>query len=172
VEGFISVKRLALFGVLLVVAMGSALSVAAAGGFDQYGYNDSARIFNGPADGLDGNLDGTVYGDPTYAKDKLTMKWNAAWDACNDAGNLDPDACSGAWLNNEWNGKVKGGSNTVWHYKIVWIGPCGVDGTPTGDGGYCLWGAYEVLQDKGTDPSVGPGTIWYAHAKPNGYGAH
>jgi len=157
---------------LLALALASvAVTPAAAGGFDQYGYNNGARIFNGPADGSDHNLDGTVWGDPTYANDKLVMKCNAAWDACNAAGNLDPAACSGAWIDNEWNGRVKGGSDTNWHYKIVWVGPC-VSGTYFPDGGYCVWGAYETLMDKGTDPSQGPGTIWYAHAQPSGYGAH
>src|SRR5512146_2480425 len=97
-------------------------SLAAAGAFDQYGYNDKARIFNGPADGVDRKLDGAVWGDPTYAKDHLTMKWNAAWDACNAAGNDSASACAGAWLDNEWNGAAPGGSSEVWHYKIVWVG--------------------------------------------------
>ncbi|HEY5489598.1 MAG TPA: hypothetical protein VIK25_00280, partial [Gemmatimonadaceae bacterium] len=82
-------------------------------GFDEFGYNRCARIFVGKADGVDNVLDGKVWGDPTYANDHLTMKWNAAWDACNAVGVADPlrkAACTGAWTNNEWNGKVPGGS--------------------------------------------------------------
>jgi len=99
------------------------------------------------------------------------MKWNEQWDICNDAGNLDPDACTGAWLNNEWNGKVKGGSGSVWHYKFVWVGPCGAYGDPLPDGGYCIWGQYEVLMDQGHDLSYGSGHLWFARSTPNGYGA-
>ncbi len=35
-----------------------------AGGFDEYGYNYTARVFSGPADGVDRTLDGTVWGTP------------------------------------------------------------------------------------------------------------
>src|SRR5450756_990472 len=52
-------------------------------GFDEFGYNDAARVFVGLADGVDRKLDGLVWGDPTYAKDHLVMKWNKAWDDCN-----------------------------------------------------------------------------------------
>jgi hypothetical protein len=140
-------------------------------GFNEFGYNYCARIFNGPADGVDKVLDGLVWGDPTYGADHLVMKWNAAWDACNYLGTA--AACDGAWTDNEWNGNIAGGSGAVWHYKIQWIGPC-VDGAPTGDGGYCIWGQYEVLMDQGIDPNLDPtlfpGHQWFAHAIPNGYG--
>lgn len=147
------------------------LAFAGGGGFDEFGYNDTARIFVGIADGVDRNIDGMVGGDATYANDWLVMKWNAAWDACNDIGGDDPDVCAGAWTNNEWNGNVPGGSDAVWHYKIVWIGPCGANGAPLPDGGYCIWNNYEVLMDQGQDPAYDPGHLWFAHAIPNGYGA-
>lgn len=143
-------------------------SSAGNGGFNQFGYNYTARIFNGPADGVDKSLDGTVWGDPTYANDHLVMKWNAAWDACNVEQT--PASCTGAWTDNEWNGKVSGGSGQIWHYKIKWVGPCGADYTVLPDGGYCIWGQYEVVMDQGQDPNVGPGHLWFAHARPNGYG--
>lgn len=160
-----------LFSILLVVTMlltitGTALAEKPTDkGFDQYGYNDTARIFNGPADGVDRVLDGAVWGDPTYANDHLTMKWNAAWDACNDFGT--PVACAGAWTNNEWNGKVPDGSGEVWHYKIVWVGPCST--TDFSDGGYCVWGSYEVILSQGTVDNV---HAWDTLANPAGYGAY
>src|SRR3972149_11841632 len=102
---------LALFVVsALLVSVGF---VAAAGGFDQYGYNEKARIFVGAADGVDRTLDGTVRGDPTYANDHLVMKWSQAWEDAKFNGaawNCD------AWENNEWNG-MNGGSGETWHYK-------------------------------------------------------
>jgi hypothetical protein len=139
------------------------------GGFDQFGYNDQARIFVGPADGVDRNLDGTVWGDPTYANDKLVMKWNAEWDRGNDENWSNPPY--NAWTDNEWNGNVPGGSGAVWHYKIVWVGPC-TDYTYFADGGYCIWGQFEVLMDQGFDSNYGSGHLWFAHAISNGYGSH
>lgn len=144
-------------------------------GFNEFGYNYCARIFNGT-----GSSWAAAYADKkgvdvpdmgVYGPDKLIMKWNAAWDACN----LDPTEtnCTGAWTDNEWNGMVKGGSGSVWHYKIKWIGgDCGADYTPLTDGGYCVWGSYETTMDQGKDPNLdsGPGHLWFAHAKPNGYG--
>lgn len=159
-------KKVIILGAVALVAMlGIVATVSAAGGFDEFGYNDTARIFVGPADGVDGVMDGMVWGDATYANDHLVMKWNAAWDACNDLNT--PEACAGAWIDNEWNGKVPDGSGETWHYKIVWIGACGAYGTPTGDGGYCIWNSYEMLMSQGTAENV---HIWDAHAIPNGYG--
>lgn len=143
-------------------------------GFNENGYNYCARIFSGIADGVDTKLDGMVWGDPTYANDHLTMKWNAAWDACNDAppsGPLHQAACTGAWTNNEWNGKVPGGSGVTEVVKMIWVGPCG-SGDNFVAGGYCIWGEYEAIMDKGQDPSYGPGVQWFAHAKPTGYGSY
>lgn len=143
-----------------------ATSTFAAGGFNQYGYNYQARIFNGAADGVDKNLDGTVWGDPTYANDHLVMKWNAAWDACNANGWDNPQYCAGAWTNNEWNGNVPGGSGVTEHYKIIWVGSAGEQSSYWVPGGYSVWGNYEVIMDQGTDTS---GHFWYAHGIPNGY---
>lgn len=135
-------------------------------GFDMLGYNRCAGLFNGPADGVDGVLDGKLWGiNPGYANDHLVMKWNAAWDVCN--ANHSPVNCAGAWINNEWNGKVPGGSGERWVYKIKWVGLCGAEGTPTPDGGSCIWGEYEVVFSQGT---VGNQHFWEIHAKPTGYG--
>ena len=138
-------------------------------GFDVNGYNDCARIFNGTGSSwcVAANQEPTCLG--INSPDKLVMKWNAAWDACNVS--YSPDACAGAWTDNEVNGKIPGGSGEVWHYKIQWIGPCGVANYALlPDGGYCYWGSYEVLMDQGIDPNSGDGHFWNALAKPNGYG--
>lgn len=161
--------------VLLIAAAVAALAAVpaiatAAGGFDQFGYNDTARVFSGPADGVDRVLDGKVWGDPTYANDHLVMKWNAEWDRGNDEGWTNPPYR--AWENNEWNGNVSGGSGAVWHYKIVWVGPCGAYGTPLPDGSYCIWGQFAVIMDQGFDSTYGEGHLWFAHAKPNGVGGN
>lgn len=103
----------------------------------------------------------------TSAPDKITMKWNEKWDLCNAAGNNDPSACTGAWTDNEWNGNVPGGDGMIWHYKIVWSQTC-ANGETLTDGGYCIWGSYEVLMDQGTFDGL---HSFFAHATPNGYGS-
>jgi hypothetical protein len=151
---------------LLLVCVLTLPSVAmASGGFDQFGYNYQARIFQGKADGVDRSLDGTVWGDPTYANDHLVMKWSKAWDDARFHGApWTPDA----WVTNEWNGMVPGGSGVTEHVKVVWIGgDCGVDGTPLPDGGYCIWGQFETIMDQGMGPN---GHYVYAHVVPNGLG--
>ncbi len=131
--------------------------------FDEYGYNDIANIFNGIADGVDkvlGNGDMGVYG-----QDHLVMKWNKAWETCNASHTA--ANCAGAWTLNEWNGQVPGGSGEVWQYKIQYVGSCGADGAALPDGGYCIWGDYEVIFSQGTS---GNQHFWDAHAKPAGFG--
>ena len=156
-----------LFIMIAVVAFLLVPTVAfAAGGFDEFGYNDKARVFVGLADGVDRNLDGTIWGDPTYANDHLKMKWTAEWDRGNDEGWADPAGYDGAWTDNQWNGMVPGGSGETWHYRIKWIGACGAYGTPTPDGGYCIWDQFEVVLSHGT---YGGEHIWDVLAKPAGY---
>src|SRR5687768_1218354 len=82
-------------------------TAAAAGGFDALGYNRTAGVFNGAADGVDGTLDGTYYGNAAYAADHLKMKWNAEWDRGNAEGWSDPNGYR-AWIDNQWNGKRPG----------------------------------------------------------------
>jgi len=141
-------------------------------GFDQWGYNRCARVFNGTYSsycaegGASPTACGTLYG--IYLPDQLIMKWNAEWDRGNSEGWSNPPYR--AWLDNEENGKKPGGSGAVWHYKEQWVGPCGANYTRLPDGGYCIWGIFEVLMDQGLDPSVDAGHIWNALAKPNGYG--
>ena len=159
-------------GALFVSQYGgsSESSVAAAGGaFDQYGYNDTARIFNGTGASWceAGGQPANCMGD--YSADKLVMKWTADWDRGNDEGWSNPPY-EDAWLDNEWNGK-KGGSGSVWHYKIIWVG-VDLEASPYwAEGGYPVWGQFEVIMDQGMDPSIGPGHMWFAKAIPNGYGA-
>ena len=134
-------------------------------GIDQLGYNRSARIFEGAADGVDGVLDGKAYSLALYANDHLKMKWNAEWDRGNAEGWS--DTSYGAWIDNNWNGQVQNGSGEVWQYRIKWIGSCGADGTPLPDGGYCIWGQFEVVLSQGT---VANQHFWDAHAVPAGFG--
>lgn len=162
-------RRFGIMGAAAVAAMGIVSVALAAGGFDQFGYNDRARVFNGAADGVDRSLDGKVWGDPTYANDHLVMKWNAQWDNCNDHGYDTAAYCLGAWTTNEWNGMRAGGSQENWHYKIIWVGSAGPNSPYWVEGGYSLWGNYEAIADHG----VADGEhIVYAKGVPNGLGGH
>jgi hypothetical protein len=145
-------------------------SAAVLKGFDEFGYNDKARIFNGTGASwcLSKGLASDCMGD--YSPDKLVMKWNADWDRGNAEGWANPPY--DAWLDNEWNGRgVEGGSDSVWHYKIKWIGgDCGPDYTELSDGSYCIWGQFATVMDQGIESNEGPHHAWFAKAKPNGYG--
>ncbi len=159
---------------LLIIAslLVAPVSISAQGGFDQYGYNNQARLFNGTGMswcmGKVGNAAWCEAYLGSSANDRLVMKWTADWDRGNQE-NWNNPPYSKAWTNNQWNGMVPGGSGTVWHYKISWIGPCGADGTALSNGGYCIWGQFEVLMDQGS--TRGAGHEWFAHASPGGYGA-
>lgn len=135
-------------------------------GFNDAGYNNNARIFVGT--GMSWCMDkvGDLAWCNTYlgtsANDKIVMKWNADWDRGNADGWANPPY--DAWTSNHWNGNVEGGSGTVWQYKIQWVAEsCGADGTSLPDGGYCIWGQFEVLMDQGHDAL---GHYWFAHATP------
>jgi hypothetical protein len=163
-----NMKTKILVGIAVLFAVILVAPAFASGGFDEFGYNYQARVFVGKADGVDRVLDGTVWGDKTYAKDLLVVKWNAEWDRGNDEGwTKGPYS---AWCDNEWNGAVPGGSGEVWHYKIIWVGPTGLeDGTPMDNGGYAIWGQFEVILDHGT--TADHVHEFFAHAIPTGYGA-
>jgi hypothetical protein len=131
-------------------------------GFDEFGYNYAARIFVGPADGVDRKLDGKVWGDPTYANDRLKMSWSKAWDDAKFNGAAwGPDA----FEDNQWNGKVPGGSGETWHYRIIWVGPELENSQYWREGGYAIWGQFEVIMSHGT---VADEHFWEAHAVPTG----
>lgn len=151
----------------LGITLSAAAAAFAAGGFDEFGYNRTARIFNGTGSSWCLGRGALANCLGIYSPDKLVMKWNAEWDRGNAEGWANPPY--DAWLDNEWNGK-QSGSGAVWHYKIKWVGPCGPDYMPLPDGGYCIWGQFETLMDQGQDPNYGPGHLWFAKALPNGYG--
>jgi hypothetical protein len=137
------------------------------GGFDEFGYNYNARIFNGLADGVDRNLDGTYWGNTDYANDKLNMKWSEAWDLGNAEGWTGEYPT--AWTTNHWNGKMKDGSGEIWYYKIIWVGTELENSEYWRDGGYPIWGQFEVIFSHGT---VGNEHFWDVHATPTGLISH
>ncbi len=149
------------------------VSATNAHGFDEFGYNDNARVFVGT--GISwcmGKLGGTetycaAYMDP-YGNDRVVMKWNAEWDRGNTEDWANPPYA--AWTSNHWNGNTEGGSGAVWQYKIVWVGVDLQNSPYWRPGGYAIWGQFEVVMDQGHDPYLGIGHLWFTHGIPSGYG--
>ena len=128
-------------------------------GYDEFGYNYQAHLFNGTYDSSDRVLDGTYWGATVdYADDSLIMKWSDAWLAnvdCNGDGKLDRGLVDGVvggtslgWLTNQNEGDYLDSYGVEQHYtyfaKIVWVGPGG-----------SLWGQYEIIQEIYNDPAGG-----------------
>ncbi|MDO8657418.1 MAG: hypothetical protein Q7K55_01660 [Candidatus Levybacteria bacterium] len=128
-------------------------------GYDEFGYNYQAHMFNGTYDSSDRNIDGTYWGDTgDYVDDSLIMKWSDAWLSnkdCNNNGKLDrglvdgtSDGISKGWLTNQNEGDYTDVDDNLRHYtyfsKIVWVGPGG-----------SLWGQYEIVQEILNDPFGG-----------------
>lgn len=152
-------------GLLLALTAVPAMAAQPNGkGFDEFGYNYQARVFVGLADGVDRNLDGMVWGDATYANDYLVMKWSKAWDNARFHGaEWNPDA----WCTNEWSGMTPGGSQEVWQYKIIWVGEGLQSSVYWRDGGYAIWGQFEVIISHGLAEGEHE---WEALATPCGLG--
>lgn len=121
-------------------------------GYDKYGYNYQAHLFNGYYD----NFSRPVV--PVTSGDKLIMKWSDSWLAnvdCDGNGKLDRGLVDGVvggtslgWLTNQLNGSYIGVDGDVQHYtdfvKIVWTGT----DSP-------LWGQYTIVQEVWNDPAGG-----------------
>jgi hypothetical protein len=137
----------------LVDSQGNPLST----GYDQFGYNYQAHMFNGTYDSVDRNLDGAYWGSTgDFVDDRLSMKWSDDWLSnkdCTGDSLLDRDGFTGiskGWLTNHVEGDYDsdGDGSPDAHYtyfvKIVWVGPGG-----------SLWGQYEIIQEVYNDPAGG-----------------
>jgi hypothetical protein len=123
-------------------------------GYDQFGYNYQAHMFNGTYDSSDRVLDGKYFGATgDYVDDRLSMKWSDDWLSnkdCTGDGKLDRDGAtnvSKGWLTNHVEGEYDDGSGNLVHYtyfvKIVWVGPGG-----------SLWGQYDIIQENYNEPGA------------------
>ncbi len=173
---------LVVVAVLALLALGFGV-VWADGGFDEWGYNYQANMFNG----LYWNYSRP---DPpcepgTCASDTLLiMKWSDEWlneDRVRCAGTPQQgsSACEGAWLTNHQRGEYVGdeGQTCKWTYfvKIVYPpgGPVDTDGDGYDDntGGSIIWGAYVRIQQVSNDTCAGEhGNIF--SVQPTGFGAY
>ncbi len=139
-------------------------------GFDEFGYNRNAHIYNGTYGEWCMEKVGDEksclanYGD--YWNDKLIMKWNEEWDRGNEQKWA--NGPYGAWLSNHGNGKLPDGSGESYFVKIVWVGPCN-DGTNLPEGSSCVWDQFAVIMEK----TQKDGEMDFStHSIPSGYGVN
>jgi hypothetical protein len=145
-------------------------------GFDEWGYNYQARLFNGMY--CDAYRD-AAWCQP-YKEDNLSMKWNNAWlsnQDCDGDGLLDRHdgyssyIDSGAWLTNHMSGVYEGddGETCSWNY-FVKIVAAPADATSSGGVWYnangteigpVIWGEFAIIQDVTNDPCAGLHGIQY-----------
>jgi hypothetical protein len=133
-------------------------------GYDQYGYNYQAHMFNGLYDNFARPTPPVTSGDVN-----LIMKWSDDWLAnqdCNGDHKLDrglnfktgvSTGTSMGWLTNHMEGDCLTSSGDSIHVtyfvKIVWVGPAVISPDPWE--GKRIWGVYAVIEEVGEDPSGG-----------------
>lgn len=132
-------------------------------GYDVFGYNYQAHLFNGRYCDYDREFGGDSC-DVT-----LVMKWNDAWLSnkdCDDDGLLDRHfgfdsyIGSGAWCTNHQSGTYVGEDGKVhkWTYFVKIVAqPCA--GTP-------IWGAFCIVQSVYNDPYGGFHGLEFKAARP------
>ncbi len=204
--GRYSRQRYGLMGVLLVIGIlvtmlasavlaekptsfdknGRAVGVVGTPGFNEWGYNYQAHLFNG------GYCDAYKNADwcQPYRDVGLVMKWNDAWLSNQDRsgdGNLDRHhgfdtyVGSGAWLTNHQAGEYEvDGRVCRWTYftKIV-AAPADATLTSgiwyTAEGveiGPAIWGEFATIQVVENDSCAGVGGVQYLSPHNAGFGTY
>jgi len=151
-------------------------------GYDKWGYNYQAHMFNG----WYGNYSRPT--TPVTSGDRLMMKWNDAWLSnkdCDDDRLLDRHygydsyIGSGAWLTNHMTGTYEdenGLQHWTYFVKIVAVPS---DATLVGENwvssdgqviGYSIWGEFAVIQEISNDTGSGDHGILYKGETPLGFG--
>jgi len=166
---------------MLLNSVGEAITT----GFDEWGYNYQAHMFNG---GYCDSYRDAAWCQP-YKDVELLMKWNDAWLSnvdCDGDGLLDrhydfPSYIgSGAWLTNHQSGSYEGleGQTCNWNY-FVKIVAAPLDATSSGgywyaaDGtemGPSIWGAFAVIQEVSNDACAGDHGLIYKSPDHPGFG--
>jgi len=153
-------------------------------GYDEWGYNYQAHLFNG---GYCDAYRNAAWCQP-YKDDYLIMKWNDAWISnkdCTGDGLLDrhygfPSYIgSGAWETNHQSGEYElDGETCNWNYFVKIIAaPAGAtkvggvwytaDGTEIGPD---IWGEFAITQEVYNDPCAGDHGIGYLSPSGPGFG--
>jgi len=153
-------------------------------GYDAWGYNYQAMIFNGFYDNF------TRPATPVTSGDSLIMKWNDAWLSnkdCDGDGKLDRHygyssyKGSGAWLTNHMSGSYEEDGKTYhWTYfvKIVAVPADAIltNGTWYTSGGVeigsQIWGDFAVVQEVYNDEGAGEHGVMYKSPASPGFGVY
>ena len=180
--------------ILGVLVLSFSVPMVFAKGYDEYGYNYKANMFNGWLEN---------YNRPDTPVERgeirLIMKWNDAWLDENKVRHDGYDSYdgSGAWLTNHMWGINEDGSK--WEYFVKIITPSTAEGDyvvddaftlPTGEVtgmwydindnaiGYQIWGAFAVIQEfennyhADYNPDGINHYVWYKSVSPLGFGAY
>jgi len=129
-------------------------------GYDEFGYNYQAHLFNGRYCDYD-RVSGGLYCDVT-----LVMKWNDAWISTKDCTGdslldrhygFDTYIGSGAWLTNHQLGTYIGndGQEHKWTYFTKIVAKPTADYNCANYGGAEIWGAFCTIQSIYNDPYGG-----------------
>lgn len=132
-------------------------------GYDQWGYNYQAHMFNGLLDNFSRPTVPVTSGDVN-----LVMKWSDEWLSnvdCNNDGKLDrglnskTGAVSGfsrGWLTNHYEGDYTGTDGEIHHYtyfsKIVYDAGASCSSPANSS---CIWGSYTIIEEVSNDPFGG-----------------
>lgn len=146
-------------------------------GFDEFGYNYRANMFNGRYCDYDRVIGGN------YCDVDLIMKWSDEWlnedrIRCEGTPQQGSSACEGAWLTNHQSGLTDDGKKWTYFVKIVAVPEDAyvVDGNwYTADDveiGPVIWGAYAIIQQVSNDPSLGEHGILYKSPASPGFGVY
>ena len=129
-------------------------------GYDEFGYNYQAHMFNGRYCDYD-----RVPGGP-YCDVNLVMKWNDAWLSnkdCTENGLLDRHygfesyIGSGAWCTNHQSGTYIGddGKEHKWTWFVKIVARPTADYNCAAHGGVQIWGSFCEIQSVYNDPYGG-----------------
>lgn len=155
-------------------------------GFDQWGYNYQAQLFNGKYCDAYRNA---AWCQP-YKEDNLSMKWNEAWLSnmdCTGDGLLDRHyglpsyRGSGAWLTNHQSGEYElDGQTETWNYFVkivaapadatlsggVWYSAQGAEIGPS------IWGEFAIVQEIYNDTGSSDHGVLYKSPAAPGFGKY
>jgi len=132
-------------------------------GYDKYGYNYQAHMFNGLYENYSRPTDPVTESDTN-----LIMKWSDDWLSnmdCTGDGKFDRGGAgsttgiSKGWLTNHMEGDYLGDDGEMHHYtyfvKIVWVGPAPPAPEPDPWAGKRIWGQYAIIEEVSNDPYAG-----------------
>ena len=156
-------------------------------GYDQWGYNYQAHIFNGRYCDYD-RVEGGLYCDVN-----LVMKWSNTWLSnkdCDDPPDglldrhhgFDSYIGSGAWLTNHQSGTCEDENGKEWHWTyFVKIVAAPADAHAVGGYWYTaddveigpvIWGAFAIVQEVENDPCLGLHGVQYLSPAGPGFGKY